>query len=75
LIESFDEIDEIAGLPILEVLGLNGNLIALEFDYRAKVISRFDERCNEVILDNERCSHMELDKALVFSALRKSKCS
>jgi nischarin len=74
LISSFDEIDEVAGLPILENLGLNGNPLALECDYRIRVMARFDERVKEVLLDNERCSVDEVDKALVLAALRKSKC-
>ncbi|KAG5667802.1 hypothetical protein PVAND_015771 [Polypedilum vanderplanki] len=73
MIEKLDEIDEVANLPILEILGLNGNPLALEFDYRPKVLARFDDRCNEIILDNEKCSPSEIDKAMVLSALRKSK--
>lgn len=73
MIDSFEEIDEVAALPIVEVLGLNGNPLALEVDYRARVIARFDDRSKEVILDNERCSQFEIDKAMVLSALRKSK--
>lgn len=73
LITRFEEIDELAGLPVLEVLGLNGNPLALEVDYRARVITRFDERGRDVILDNEKCSQFEIDKAMVLSALRKSK--
>lgn len=73
LLTHFEEIDELAGLPVLEVLGLNGNPIALEVDYRAKVITRFDDRAREVILDNEKCSQFEIDKAMVLSALRKSR--
>lgn len=73
MIENVEEIDEVAALPILEVLGLNGNPLALEVDYRARVIARFDDRGREVTLDNEKCSQFEIDKAMVLSALRKSK--
>jgi Leucine-rich repeat (LRR) protein len=73
LIENFDEIDEVAGLPVLEVLGLNGCPLAQEVDYRPRVLARFGDRCNEIILDNEKCSSWELDKAMVLAALRKSR--
>lgn len=73
MISSINEIDEVAALPVLEILGLNGNPLALEVDYRARVIARFDDRAREVILDNEKCSQFEVDKAMVLSALRKSK--
>lgn len=72
-IDSFDEVDEIAALPILESFSLNGNAIACEVDYRSRVLSRFGERCSEIILDNEKCSQTEIDKAMVLSSLRKAK--
>jgi hypothetical protein len=72
-IEEINEIDEVAQLPVLEVLGLNGNPLARAVDYRPRVMSRFGERCNEILLDNERCSPTEIDKALVLAALRISK--
>lgn len=72
-IENFDEIDDIAALPILEILGLNGNPLALGIDYRSRVMARFGDRCNEIVLDNEKCSAGEIDKAMVLFALRKSK--
>lgn len=75
LISDIAEVDELTGLPILEVLGLNGNPIALEVDYRSRVIARFDERGKEVILDNEKCNEFEIDKAMVLAALRKSRIS
>lgn len=61
-IESFDEIDELSKLPVVENVALNGNPLMLEVDYRARVLTRFEERCAEIILDNERCSQMEIDK-------------
>lgn len=72
-IDDFEQIDEIAKLPIVDNVLLNGNPLILEVDYRAKVFSRFDERCCEILLDNEKCSQNEMDKALVLSALRKTK--
>jgi nischarin len=72
-IDSIEEIDEIAKLPIIENLGLNGNVIALEVDYRARILARFGERCCEIILDNEKCSQNEIDKAMVLAALRRTK--
>lgn len=74
-IEDLNEIDEIAQLPLLEIICLNGNPLAVMVDYRSKVLSRFSERLNEIILDNEKCSGQELDKALVLNALRKTKIS
>ena len=73
MIKDVDEIDEIAALPILEVLGLNGNPLAIEVDYRPRVIARFGDRRNEIILDNEKCTPIENDKAMVLAALRKSR--
>lgn len=61
-IDSFDEIDELSKLPVVENVALNGNPLMLEVDYRARVLTRFEERCAEIILDNERCSQMEIDK-------------
>lgn len=72
-IESFDEIDEVAKLPVIEQVSLNGNPVSVEVDYRVRVLTRFEERCSEICLDNERCSQMEIDKAMVHAALRKSK--
>lgn len=74
-IDDIGEIDEINQLPLIENLNLNGNPLAVIVDYRSKVMSRFSERCNEIILDNEKCSQEELDKALVLNALRKTKIS
>lgn len=73
MIKDFSEIDEVAALPIIEILGLNGNPLAVEVDYRPRVMARFGDRCNEIMLDNERCSPNEVDKAMVLAALRKSK--
>lgn len=72
-IQHFDEVDEIAQLPVIENVGLNGTLLALEVDYRPRVLARFAERCCEIVLDNERCSPNEIDKAMVLAALRKTK--
>lgn len=72
-IADFNEIDEIAKLPIVENVMLNGNPLILEVDYRVKVLTRFDDRCAEILLDNEKCSQNEIDKALVLSALKKTK--
>lgn len=70
-IESFDEIDEIAQLPVIENVGLNGNKIATEVDYRTRVLARFGEKCCELMLDNEKCSQAEVEIAGVLSVLRK----
>lgn len=72
-IEDFNEIDEVAALPVIESVGLNGNPFILEVDFRVKVLTRFGERCADIILDNERCSQNEIDKAMVLHALRKTK--
>lgn len=72
-IDDFNEIDEIAQLPVIENVGLNGNPLILEVDFRVKVLTRFGDRCADIILDNERCSQIEIDKAMVLSALRKAK--
>lgn len=72
-IDDFQEIDEIAQLPVIEQLGLNGNPLILECDFRVKVLTRFNDRCTDIILDNERSSQNEIDKAMVLAALRKSK--
>jgi nischarin len=72
-IEELEEIDEIALLPIIENVSLNGNLLALEVDYRARILSRFDDRCSEIVLDNEKARSSEIDKAMVLAALRKTK--
>lgn len=74
-IDDINEIDEIAQLPLIESLNLNGNPLAVIVDYRSKVLSRFGERCNEVVLDSEKCSQEELDKALVLNALRQTRIS
>lgn len=72
-IDDLDEINEIAQLPLIDNVNLNGNPLALLVDYRAKVLSMFGDRCNEIILDNERCTSEEIDKAMVFNALRKTR--
>lgn len=72
-IDEIDEMNEVSSLPVLEVLCLNGNPIARVVDYRPRVMSRFGDRCNEILLDNERCTPTEIDKALVLAALRISK--
>lgn len=73
IIDDFSEIDEVAQLPVIENLGLNGNPLILEVDFRVKVLTRFNDRCADIILDNEKCSQNEIDKAMVLAALRKSK--
>lgn len=70
LIASIDEVDNIASLPCLENLRLTGNPVAGSVDYRARVLSRFSSRLNEILLDNEKGNQQELDTALVLSALR-----
>lgn len=72
-IDDFNEIDEVAALPVIESIGLNGNPFILEVDFRVKVLTRFGDRCADIILDNERCSQNEIDKAMVLHALRKTK--
>lgn len=72
-IQDLQEIDEIALLPVIEHVSLNGNLLALEVDYRARILSRFGERCAEIVLDNEKARSNEIDKAMVLAALRKTK--
>lgn len=72
-IEDLQEIDEIAQLPVIEILSLNGNMLSLEVDYRARILSRFGERSNEIFLDNEKARSNEIDKAMVLAALRKTK--
>lgn len=72
-IESFDEIDEIAQLPVIENVGLNGNVIASQVDYRTRVLARFGDKCGELILDNEKCSQSEVEIAGVLSVLRQTK--
>jgi nischarin len=73
-IEDLQEVDELAQLPIIENVQLNGNLLALEVDYRARILSRFgDKCCGEIILDNEKARPNEIDKAMVLAALRKTK--
>lgn len=39
-------------------------------DYRARVLSRFGDRLQEIYLDNEKGNQTEYDTALVLSALR-----
>lgn len=39
-------------------------------DYRARVLSRFGERLQEIYLDNEKGNQTEYDTALVLAALR-----
>lgn len=70
LISFIDEVDHIAALPCLENLRLTGNPVAGTVDYRARVLSRFTDRFNEILLDNEKGNQHELDTALVLSALR-----
>lgn len=70
LITDIDEVDYIAALPCLENLRLTGNPVAGTVDYRARVLSRFSNRFNEILLDNEKGNQQELDTALVLSALR-----
>lgn len=72
-IADLEEIDNLTSLPCLEQLCLNGNLIAQSIDYRARILSRFNERLSEVSIDNERGTQSEIDKALVLSALRMSR--
>ena len=45
-------------------------VIFVILDYRARVLSRFGDRLQEICLDNERGSQQEIDTALVLSALR-----
>lgn len=72
-IDSFEEIDELSQLPVIENVSLNGNLLALEVDYRARALARFGERCSEIILDNEKCTQNEIDKATILHVLKKTK--
>jgi hypothetical protein len=58
---------------VIEMVSLNGNLLASTVDYRPRVLARFGERCCEIILDNENCSSDEVDKAMVLAVLRKAK--
>lgn len=44
-------------------------------DYRQRVLSRFEDRCPEIMLDNEKGDSTEIDMALVLAALRKSEQS
>ncbi|XP_041784192.1 nischarin-like isoform X2 [Anopheles merus] len=70
LIDDINEIDYIGNLPLLENLRLMGNPVAGGVDYRARVLSRFGERLQEIYLDNEKGNQTEYDMALVLSALR-----
>uniref|UniRef100_A0AAG5DIF2 PX domain-containing protein n=1 Tax=Anopheles atroparvus TaxID=41427 RepID=A0AAG5DIF2_ANOAO len=69
-IDDINEIDHIGNLPLLENLRLLGNPVAGGVDYRARVLSRFGERLQEIYLDNEKGNQTEYDMALVLSALR-----
>lgn len=66
------EVDHLASLPCLEHLKLTGNQVAATVDYRAKVLSRFQDRV-DLHLDNEKASQKEIDTALVLAAVRLSK--
>uniref|UniRef100_A0A182MPK8 PX domain-containing protein n=1 Tax=Anopheles culicifacies TaxID=139723 RepID=A0A182MPK8_9DIPT len=70
LIDDINEIDYIGNLPLLENLRLLGNPVAGGVDYRARVLSRFGDRLQEIYLDNEKGNQTEYDMALVHSALR-----
>ncbi|XP_055372565.1 nischarin [Condylostylus longicornis] len=72
-IENLEEIDHIASLPLLENLKLTANPLAGSVDYRPRVLARFYDRAPEIILDNEHATGMDLDMALVLSALNKAK--
>jgi nischarin len=72
-IADIDQSEFIANLPVLENISLIGNPLIVEVDYRAKVLARFGDRCAEIVLDNEKCTVSEIDKAMIFAALRKTK--
>ncbi|XP_055628903.1 nischarin [Toxorhynchites rutilus septentrionalis] len=69
-IDDINEIDHLGNLPLLENLRLMGNPVAGSVDYRARVLSRFGERLQEIYLDSEKGNQAEYDTALVLSALR-----
>ncbi|CRL08128.1 CLUMA_CG020988, isoform A [Clunio marinus] len=69
-IKDINEIENIAKLPVIEYISLNGNIIAQEMDYRIKILSMFVDYNYNIILDNETSSQTEIDKAMVLAALR-----
>ena len=72
-INDVSTVEAISGLPCLESLILNGNVVATVVDYRIKVIELFGTRSSEITLDNEPPTQPELDKVRVLQALRAAK--
>ncbi|KAI3384821.1 hypothetical protein SNEBB_009074 [Seison nebaliae] len=69
-LKEFDDIADLGSLPCLETLQLYGNPLQKMIDYRAKILSIFNDRAANIWLDNVQTTTRELDIANIMIAIK-----